>query len=231
MNCTLLKTLIATTMVCGAAQAQAVTLDFLGFANGSQSVNYALSAPNTPVSGFTQAGGFSAVLNGGPTFTTYCIDLYESIRFSDAAYTNYNLVDGSLHAFANSRADQDIGKLFSAGHVVNNATTQAAFQIAVWELAYETSSLYDLGSGAARFFGGTAASSGALTLASSWLASLGSVTNTVDVQTLESIDTLRVAGHQDQVFAAPIPEPSTYALLAGGLMAVGFMARRRAPRA
>eukprot|EP01038_Epipyxis_sp_PR26KG_P000565 gene565-791_t len=39
-----------------------------------------------------------------------------------------------------------------------------------------------------------------------------------------------MAGHQDQVFAAPIPEPSTYALLAGGLMAVGFMARRRAPR-
>ncbi len=62
--------------------------------------------------------------------------------------------------FKNTRANTDIGKLFSAGHLVDSATTQAAFQIAVWELAYETDSTYDVTSGAARFFDGAAADSG-----------------------------------------------------------------------
>jgi hypothetical protein len=40
--------------------------------------------------------------------------------------------------------------------------------------------------------------------------------------------------YDDHVFGltmAPVPEPGTYALMAAGLAAVGFVARRRAPRA
>jgi hypothetical protein len=56
---------------------------------------------------------------------------------------------------------------------VNNATTEAAFQIAVWEIAYEaTGTASNLTSGAATFTGGTALSSGALALASTWLLNL-----------------------------------------------------------
>ena len=76
---------------------------------------------------------------------------------------------------------------------------EAAFQIAVWEIAYEaTGAVYDLASGAASFAGGTAASSGALTLASTWLANLASGGPTINV--LDS----RV--HQDVIYA-PVPEP------------------------
>ena len=35
----------------------------------------------------------------------------------------------------------------------------------------------------------------------------------------------------DQTVAAPVPEPSSYALMAGGLGLVGWLARRRTPRA
>ena len=35
-------------------------------------------------------------------------------------------------------------------------------------------------------------------------------------------------GHQDVVFAPPVPEPSTYAMMAAGLLSMGFIARRRA---
>ena len=129
-----------------------------------------------------------------------------------------------LHA----AADADIGKLFSAGHLVNNAKTQAAFQIAIWEIAYETSGSYNLGSGTAKFSGGTAASSGALTLATSWLGSLGA--NTMDVKVLESLSIRNIKGHQDVVFAQAVPEPSTYALMAAGLMSIGFVARRRSQK-
>ena len=226
MSRSFLKPIALACLALGAVQARADSVDFLGFANGSKSVNYTLTAPNVAKSSSANAGGFATVLNGGPTFTSYCVDLYETISFSDPAYTNYSLVDGSAHFIApHAAADADIGKLFSAGHVVNNATTSAAFQIAIWEIAFETSGSYNLGTGTATFSGGTAASSGALTLATSWLGSLGA--NTMDVKVLESLTSRNIKGHQDVVFAQAVPEPSTYALMAAGLMSLGFVARRR----
>lgn len=229
MSRSFLKPIALACLALGAVQAHADSVDFLGFANGSKTVNYTLTAPNVAKSSSTNAGGFSTVLNGGPTFTSYCVDLYETISFGDPAYTNYSLVDGSAHFIApHAAADADIGKLFSAGHLVNNAKTQAAFQIAIWEIAYETSGSYNLGTGTAQFSGGTAASSGALMLATSWLGSLG--VNTMDVKVLESLSVRDIKGHQDVVFAQAVPEPSTYALMAAGLMSIGFVARRRSQK-
>ena len=214
---------LAATVFC-AAQAQADTLTFAGFANGSESVNIVVGAPNVATTLSTQAGGFSASLNGGPSFVSYCIDLYQSIGFG-TPIAGYTLLPAASHAFANANAATDIGKLFAENNLVNNSVTQAAFQIAIWEIAYETAGAYNLGSGAAQFSGGSAATSGALTLATSWLGSLsGTTNNAYNVWALDS------AGNQDQVFATPVPEPSTYALMVGGLLAMGFVARRRSAR-
>lgn len=204
--------------------AHADVVAFSGFANGSQSVDIALSSPNAALGITAIAGGLLTSLNGGPAFTTYCIDLYEHIEFGQPAYTDYSLVSGAAHVFANNaHANTDIGKLFAEGNVVNDATTQAAFQIAIWEIAYETSGSYNLSNGAARFSGGTALSSGALALASAWLDALPAAVNPgYSVAVLESIGR---PGHQDQVFA--VPEPSTCALLAAGLLGVGLTTRRR----
>lgn len=210
-----------------ATQAHADNVSFSGFANGSRSVDIVLTSPNIARSLNTDAGGFLASLNGGPSFTTYCIDLYEYIGFG-TNYSDYTLVPGTAHAFANSHAAADIGKLYAENNAVNSATAQAAFQIAVWEIAYETSGSYNLGTGSAKFSGGSAASSGALTLAGSWLSALAGTTNNKYV--VSTLDSIGRPGHQDQVFAAPIPEPSTYALMAGGLLCMGFFARRRSMR-
>jgi hypothetical protein len=219
MHTQFIKPVVLACLALGALQAKADTLKFSDFTHGSQTVNFSLKAPNVKASDHVYAGGLSAVLNNSESFTAYCVDLYQPVDFK--TYGGYSPVKAADYSFANKSAHADLGKLFSAGHVVNNATKQAAFQIAVWEIVYETSGKYDLGKGAATFNGGSADKSGALKLASGWLGNLG---GTSDVQ-------LTVFAHnkyQDMVMARPVPEPSTYALMAGGLMALGFVSRRRA---
>ncbi|MDQ6685063.1 MAG: PEP-CTERM sorting domain-containing protein [Pseudomonadota bacterium] len=199
--------------------AEASTVTFTDFAHGSQTVTATLSSPNGPlVLNNVSAGGFATTLDGGPSFESYCVDLYQTISFN-TPYTDY-LAPVGFHHFTNRNAYADLGRLYGIAGLVNTALQEAAFQIAVWEIAYEdTGTPYSLSSGSATFAGGTADSSGALTLAASWLSNLGN-------GSYPSIGVLDSPGQQDVIFA-PIPEPSTYLLMALGLMGLGFVAQRR----
>jgi len=198
-----------------AARADNVT--FTGFAHGSETVSFSLVAPNAVASVSVNAGGFATVLNGGPSFVTYCVDLYQHISFG-TLYPEYT-APGTTHVFANSRAYADLGRLYANAGVVDTSVEEAAFQIAVWEIAYETTpGAYALGSGAASFSGGSAAG-GALGLAATWLAGLGSGTG-LGIKVIESPD------HQDVIYA-PVPEPSTYMLMLAGLLATVEISRRK----
>lgn len=224
MSSRFIKPLFAACLALGAAQSHAAAVMFQGFANGSETVNYSLSGANTPsISGATSAGGFMTTLDG-QSLLAYCIDLYQHISFNTPYAASYTQVNGSAHVFANTRAFNDIGRLFSAGHEVNDSVEQAAFQIAIWELTYETSpNEYDLALGDAKFTGGSAANAnGALALADSWLDALGLSPNTMNVQVLES------GRLQDQVFANRVPEPSSAALIFAAMMGLGAVQRRRA---
>ena len=215
-----LATLTSIALACalGTAAARADDVTFTGFAHGSQTVAFSLIAPNAAGSGTVNAGGFATILNGSPTFVSYCVDLYQHIAFG-TLYPEYS-APGTTHVFANNRAYGDIGRLYANAGVVDTAVEEAAFQIAVWEIAYETTpGAYALGSGAASFSGGTAASSGALGLASTWLLGLGSGEG-------RAISVIESREHQDVVFA-PVPEPSTYMLMVAGLLATVEISRRK----
>jgi len=96
-----------------AAPARADDVTFTGFAHGSQSVDYSLFAPNAAASGSASAGGFATVLNGGPSFVSYCVDLYQHISFG-TLYPEYT-PPGTGHVFINPRAYDDLGRQTESG--------------------------------------------------------------------------------------------------------------------
>src|SRR5678816_1072289 len=150
------SSIVAVALACAAsAPARADDVTFTGFAHGSQSVDYSLFAPNAVTSGSASAGGFATVLNGGPSFVSYCVDLYQHIAFG-TLYPEYT-APGTSHVFINSDAYADLGRLYDVAGVVDTSVEEAAFQIAVWEIAYEAAAgPYSLAGGAVCFSGGPA---------------------------------------------------------------------------
>jgi len=208
---------VALACALGATAARGDNVTFPGFAHGSETVAFSITAPNAVASGTVSAGGFATILNGSPSFVTYCVDLYQHISFG-TLYSDYT-APGSTHVFANNRAYADLGRLYANAGVVDTSIEEAAFQIAVWEIAYETTpGAYALGSGAASFSGGSAAG-GALGLASTWLSGLGNDAG-------RSISVIESTEHQDVIFA-PVPEPSSYMLMLAGLLAMVEISRRK----
>ncbi len=208
---------VALACALGATAARGDNVTFPGFAHGSETVAFSITAPNAVASGTVSAGGFATILNGSPSFVTYCVDLYQHISFG-TLYSDYT-APGSTHIFANNRAYADLGRLYANAGVVDTSIEEAAFQIAVWEIAYETTpGAYALGSGAASFSGGSAAG-GALGLAATWLSGLGNDAG-------RSISVIESTDHQDVIFA-PVPEPSSYMLMLAGLLATVEISRRK----
>ncbi|MBJ7308911.1 PEP-CTERM sorting domain-containing protein [Rugamonas sp. CCM 8940] len=113
---------------------------------------------------------------------------------------------------------QDLGKLvtkYRAG--VDSADKSAAFQLAVWEIEYESGGGgYSLSSGVFTETGNSTARG----IAEGWLGDLGTL-NTVQVQVLAS------PTNQDFLLVRAVPEPSSYAMLIGGLGLLAFTARRQ----
>lgn len=211
-----LKTLaIAASLAASApAFADSVILDDFTFPPG---LPLSVSAP--AYSG--PAGQFTGLLNGN-SFVTYCTDLAQTFQF-DVLYTDYSVVSGVTAWGAQKSLDLDklISAAIGSGVPTDNAQS-AAVQAAVWEVIYETSGTYDLGSGS---FIGTSSDAGVQTYLNSinWAGiAAGPVTH--------HVDQLYSRSHQDFMVTTPVPEPGTYALLLAGLAGIGFVARRRSRR-
>ena len=84
-----LNHLVAACALTFSLQAHADSALFTGFAHGSESVNFKLTAPDLTTvlaQGGTSAGGFVTSFNGAPSFAAYCVDLYQHISFGDALF-------------------------------------------------------------------------------------------------------------------------------------------------
>lgn len=186
--------------------------------------NPGLALANGQASMGVQAGGFNTLLSGAGaldgSFVSYCVDLGQYLSFNTTYSTQYSV--GNAQSFYGTKYS-DVLKLFSSSYGSATNTSRepsAGFQIALWEVLYENTGTYNLSSGGISF-----TNSAALDEAAGYLSAMSSFSGpNLDLQVLTS------STNQDVAFAAPVPEPGTYALMLAGLGAVGFVARRRRAR-
>jgi len=208
MHRLLSASMVAACFTLFSSQTLAETVQLNSWTNGYDNVSVLNSTDGHAYNG--AAGGFSGLLNGH-AFQTYCVDLYQSFSWG-SVYSDYSVV-----ALPGTVA-HDLGRLFTShlGNVVDG-TTSAAFQLAAWEIMYETSGSYNLSGGNFTEIGYPTVRG----IAQGYLDSLGA-TSAYAVQKLESPTS------QDFVVITAVPEPSSYAMLAAGLGLLGWMKRRKA---
>jgi hypothetical protein len=209
--------------------ARADMLKVTGFAVGSETVS--LVSPSPFVSRDVNAGAFN--MNPPVGILAYCIDLFQTISFG-TLYSDYTTTSLASDAQITAARKGEIAQLFHGFYTTSltSSTKSAAFQIALWEVLYETGPTLNVDGGDLINRGVNYAKSpntpaAVVVLADTWLGGLGSFSTD-----LGGFTTYRSPEHQDQISYRPIstsvvPEAATWELVVAGLATLAFMARRR----
>ncbi|WP_144185244.1 PEP-CTERM sorting domain-containing protein [Elioraea rosea] len=188
---------------------------------GSVTLTVRVDGVNTTV----QAGAFrlqyifSEATPGGSApgwtdFLTYCLEPDELLGISGSTPKKGSFSEGlagTPYAADETALTRLVNTHFADS--LTSATKSAAFQVALWEVAYDA--VADLGDGAFRYTASGAVRAQALAYLdeASWMAGT------------ENLDVILRIGSQDLI--VQVPEPGTMALLLAGLLGLGVAARRR----
>lgn len=211
------RTLISCSLGLGILLAPAAHAGLLGngYAAGSQQFNL-LSA------GQTNAGGFTGTWDGDPLIF-WCVELSETFSFGTTYPYGASLPDTPIFTL--------LGKLFNNafGSALSDAAHSAAFQLAVWEIFFDSGDLR-LDNGVFQVVG-TNGNNDAVTFAQQWLDGLASPSSIDNVNVFYLVND----GHQNfitnssslRVTTQQVPEPSSILLIALALGAATVIGRRR----
>ena len=198
-------------------------LKYLGPAFGGYVTTSGLTntpTPPNPVTASPSTGAVSMLnLTAGGSFAAWCVDIYSWLNTTSTG-ASYTLTSGATFFGGSPSKVTDLERLASLYlGSVNTVAESGAFQLAVWEIVYENSGSYGLGTGN---FQVASASGGAITTANTWLSALGSGVPTMTLNVWASSSSQDLA-----VFTSAVPEPEIYAMLAAGLGFLGFVGKKR----
>jgi PEP-CTERM motif len=221
--------LIAAAIALTTAHASASLLDTTGTATVRMtgfSQGHAVANVSMDDAGNIGVGQLKGTLDG-TSFLTYCTDLFQSFQWNrDYTYT-YAGTD-TANGLTGSQADR-LGKLYTIAGDVTNTQESVAFQLAVWELLYDTPPANVLTGNFQRISGGTSAQ---LALANDWLTDVmaPSTTSAFHAQRIHSSIAqdfvVFTAKPQPNRLISDVPEPAGIALVGLALAAMVAVHRR-----
>ena len=206
--------------------ANADPLKATGFAVGYENVT--LTSPGFVLGPTVHAGAFN--LNPPAGVIAYCIDIFQTLSFG-SLYTDYSTSTLAADGVLSATRKNEISQLFHGFYntSLTSSTNSAAFQLALWEIVYETGPKLNVDGANSSDRGVTYATNpstpaNVITIADSWLAGLGGYASDLD-----GFTTYRSANHQDLIsyVGHEVPEPATWTMLLAGLGLVTFVGRRR----
>ena len=159
-------------------------------------------------------------------FYTFCIEPLEFLGAGD--FITYNLVSldqgatniGGMGATKANYVSELLYRFYPDLSVAPSAVLGAAVQAAIWEIVRETSSTFDLTTGAVQFANWS--DDAARVLAASMLSQL-----TGSGPYLDTIQALALSGGTQDVLVQVTPEPSTFLLFGSALALFGLRRRKR----